>query len=35
MRRHVSQSKFDPLANPNYAHVRLQNECETTVSLKE
>jgi len=42
MKKHVRQSKYDPLveevelieANPNYATVRLQNGHETTVSLR-
>ena len=43
MKRNVRSSKFDPLvdevellsANPQYAHVRLQNGRETTVSLRQ
>lgn len=39
----LNQSKFEPLvdevelleSNPNYAHVCLQNGCETTVTLSE
>ena len=43
MKRNVRSSKFEPLvdevelisANPTYAHVRLQNGRETTVSLRQ
>ena len=43
MKRNVRSSKFEPLvdevelltANPQYAHVRLQNGRETTVSLRQ
>ena len=43
IRRHVRQSKYDPLveeadlihATPQYAHIRLKNGRETTVSLKD
>uniref|UniRef100_A0A0K8SWX3 Uncharacterized protein n=1 Tax=Lygus hesperus TaxID=30085 RepID=A0A0K8SWX3_LYGHE len=42
MRRHIRQSKYDPLVdevelievNPSYARVKLQDGRETTVSLK-
>ena len=42
LKRNVRSSKYDPLvdevelleANPNYAHVRLQNGTETTVSTR-
>ena len=42
LRRHVRESKYDPLVeevdlletNPQYAHVRLSNGRETTVSLR-
>ena len=42
MKRHVRQSKYEPLvdevelldANPQYAHVHLPREKETTVSVK-
>ena len=43
LRKHVRNSKYDPLvdeaelieANPQYAHVRLQDGRETTVSLRD
>ena len=43
MKRNVRQTKYDPVvdevelieANPQYAHVRLQDGRETTVSLKQ
>jgi len=43
LKRHVSSSKYEPLvdevelihATPSYAHVRLQNGRETTVSLRD
>ena len=43
LKRHVRNSKYDPLvdeaelieANPQYAHVRLCNGRETTVSLRD
>ena len=43
VKRHVRSSKYDPLvdeaelleANPQYAHVRLNNGRETTVSLRD
>ena len=43
MKRNVRRSKYDPLvdevdlieANPQYAHVRLQNGRETTVSIRQ
>ena len=43
LKRHVRRSKYDPLidevelldANPSYAHVKLQDGRETTVSLRD
>ena len=43
LKKHVRNSKYDPLvdeaelieANPQYAHVRLQDGCEKTVSLRD
>ena len=42
LKKHIRESKYDPLVeevelletNPNYAHIRLSNGKETTVSLK-
>ena len=43
LRRHVRRSKYEPLvdevdllhANPNYAHVRHGDGCESTVSTRD
>ena len=43
MKKHVRNSKYDPLvdeavlieANPQYAHVRLEDGRETTLSLRD